>query len=423
MPQPLSRDSMADWMRGRGRVYWPGCAGHSPLFERWFCGSPELAADCWFCGAWIPGVNRFDVTSVHDAARSSTFFLSPALRAGWQRGAIEHLPLHYAEIDRYLATPGRFDVVLLHLAPPDEQGQCSLSLAADFAPAVMQGLAADAVVLAHINPGLPRTRGPGIPVQRINAWVHADEQVLTLVDDAPDASLAAVAAQVALLVRDGDVLQLGLGKLQGAVLAALSSHRHLRLHSGMVSDGLLGLIQHGALASNSEQQPPVCTGVALGSAALYAAVADSSLVQFAPTRHTHAQATLAALPNLIAINSAITIDLFGQVNVETLAGQQLSGGGGCADFVRGARASAGGRAIIAATARAGREAASRFTPRLADGVVGLTRGDTDIVVTEYGAAHLRHLGVDARARALIGIAAPEHRESLAQAWHTLRRSL
>jgi acyl-CoA hydrolase len=423
MPQTLTREALAGWLQGRTRVYWPGAAGHSALFESWFRAAPELAAGRWFCGVWIPGVNRIDPTTWHADARAATMFVSPELRAGWQRGAVEQLPLNYPEMARYLATPGRFDVVLLQLAPPDEQGQCSLSVAADFTPAVLQGLGSDAVVLAHINPRLPRTRGPSIDVRRIDAWVHAEVAPLVVNDEPVDDTFSAVAQQVARLVRDGDVLQLGLGKLQGAVLAALTAHRGLHIHAGMVSDGLLGLLQAGALAPLSLERPPVCTGVALGSEALYAAMADPALVQFAPASHTHAHSTLAALQNLVSINSAIAIDLFGQVNVETLNGQQVSGAGGLVDFVRGARASRGGRAIVAAPARAGRLGLSRFTTRLPDGLVGLARAEIDIVVTEYGAAHLRHLGVDARAQALIYIAAPEHRDELQNHWHTLRRSL
>jgi acyl-CoA hydrolase len=427
MPALLTRELFLASMRPGAQVYWPGCAGHSTLFESWLQSAPERAAEVHFCGVWIPGVNRFDPTALHPAARASSFFLTPELRASWQRGALDLLPLHYSQAVHWLAAPGRFDVLLLQVAPPDDAGQCSLSVAADFAPTVLAAHAragpSGAVVLAHVNPLLPRTHGPAVPVSCISAWVDQATPVLGLVDAPVDSSLAAVAQQVAALVHDGDTLQLGLGRLQAAVLAALASHQNLRVHSGMVSDGLLGLIEHGALAARSLHRPPVCTGVALGSAALYAALTDPALARFAPVSQTHAQATLAAVPRLVTVNSALQIDLFGQVHVDSLAGQSFSGVGGLVDFARGARASPGGRAIVAATARAGRAQQARIVPRLGPGAVGLGRADVDTVVTEYGAAALRQLGVDARAQALIGIAAPEHRAGLAQAWHTLRRSL
>jgi acyl-CoA hydrolase len=423
MPQTLTPALFARYLRAARHVHAPGCAGHSPLLEQWLRAAPEAAAGVRFSGVWIPGVNRFDPTTLHADARATTFFLSPDLRAGWERGATDHLPLHYSEIVRWLATPEHYDLVLLHLAPPDAQGQCSLALAADFAPSALEGLASGAAVLAHLNPRLPRTAGPTVPMARITAWVEADMPPLTMPAEVPDDTLRAVAKQVAALVHDGDTLQFGLGKLQTAVLAQLHSHRGLRVHAGMVSDGLLGLRDADALAAPARGVPPVCTGVALGGPALYDAVADAGLVRFAPVAHTHAQATLAAIPNFTAINSALEIDLLGQVNCETLGGEQISGVGGLVDFMRGARASTGGRSIVAATATVGRHARSRVVPQLPPGPVGVARTDIDTVVTEHGAAHLRHLGVDARAQALIAVAAPAHREALQEAWHTLRRTL
>ena len=423
MPAALTRASLAAWLRPGARVYWPGCAGASPLFEQWLQEAPGVAEGVWFCGMWIPGVNRFDPCALHPAARASSFFMLPELHAGWQRGAVDLLPLHYTEAVRWLGTPGRFDVLMLHVAPPDDAGFCSLSIAADFTPAVLAALEDGATVLAHVNPRLPRTNGPAVPVQRITAWADADMTPLTLPAESAGPELAAVAQRVGELVRDGDTLQFGLGKLQGAVLAALANHRGLRVHAGMVSEGLLGLLDSGALAGRSMQEPPVCTGVALGSEALYRAVADPALVRFAPVGHTHAQATLAAIPGLVAINSALEVDLLGQVNCETLGGRQISGVGGLVDFLRGARASEGGQGIVAATATVGRDARSRIVPLLAAGPVGIARADADFVVTEHGRADLRGLGVDARAAALMAVAAPTHREALSKAWHTLRRTL
>ena len=435
MPTTLTADALGQYLRPGTRVYWPGCAGQSPLFEQWLRAEPDLASGVHFSGMWIPGVNRFDPTGLHAEARATAFFLLPELHAGWQRGAVDHLPLHYSEAVQWLGTPGRFDLLLLHLAPPDARGRCSLSLAADFTPAVLAGLTAGARVLAHINPQLPATRGPWVDAARIGAWVHADVPPLELhdgpLDSATDATtdtaIDAVARQVAGCIHDGDTLQFGLGRLQAAVMHALAGHRRLRIHSGMVSSGLLGLAAAGALAAceagDDGPLPPVCTGVALGSSALYSRMADAELVRFAPVQHTHAQATLAGIPNFVSINSALEIDLLGQVNCETLHGRQVSGVGGLVDFLRGARASPGGRAIVAGTATAGRAGASRIVPLLAPGPVGVARGDVDLVVTEYGVARLRHLGVEARAKALISVAAPAHRAALEAAWHTLKCTL
>lgn len=422
-PLELTPQRLADHLRPGCRVYWPGCAGQSPLFQRWLAESPALAEGVEFCGVWIPGVNRFDPTALHPTARAKTFFLSRDLRDGWARGAVDYLPLHYSEIVRQLGAPGRFDVLMLQVAPPDADGNCSLALAADFTPAALAGCTPETVVLAHVNPLLPRTNGPAVPVERIDAWVDAAMAQPALPAEAEDSSLDAVARHVAGLVRNGDTLQFGLGRLQACALNALSGHRGLRLHAGMVSDGLVPLHAAGALAAPSATRPPICTGVALGGPALHALVADAALVRFAGVEYTHAQSTLAAIPNLVAVNSALEVDLFGQVNCEMLGGRQLSGVGGLVDFVRGAHASEGGRAVIAATSVAGRERRSRIVPELNHRLTGIARTDIDHVVTEHGVASLRGLGVDARAMALIAIAAPEHRASLEASWHTLRQSI
>ena len=138
-PLNLTPELLAQLLQPGQRVYWPGCAGQSPLFEQWLLESPAMADGIEFCGVWIPGVNRFDPTALHPAARAKTFFLSRDLRDGWERGAVDYLPLHYSEIVRQLAEPGRFDVLMLQVAPPDEHGRCSLGLAADFTPAALAG--------------------------------------------------------------------------------------------------------------------------------------------------------------------------------------------------------------------------------------------------------------------------------------------
>jgi len=395
-------------------VFAPGCAGHSLLFESWLRQQPERCAGLRFTGVHIPTVNTFDFAGLHPQTRQRTIFLSSELRGSWLDGRVDYLPMTYTATWRWLREVVAFDTVLVQVAPPDDDGNCSLGLACDFTPAAWPRAAR---ILAHINPRMPRTRGPSIPLARITASIECDMPLLEIPDPPVDTSMDAVAARVATLVEDGATLQLGLGRLQSAVLRAVQGHRNLRIHSGMVSDGLLGLLETGAL---SAAPAAVTAGVALGTQALYDI--SSRSITFRDVGHTHDHAVLGAIPRLTAINSALSVDLLGQVNGEFLAGSQLSGVGGLPDFLQGARQSAGGRGIIALPASTPK-GASRIVPILPAGPVSLARVDADCIVSEHGIADLRHLDVHGRARALIAIAAPEHRETLESQWQELSRRL
>lgn len=413
LPRRLNQDSFADCFRPGMEVYAPGCAGHSLLFESWLRQAPDCAAGVRFTGVHIPTVNRFDFAALHATARQRVIFLSGDLRDSWLAGRIDYLPMTYSGTWQWLRETARFDAILLQVSPPDADGNCSLGVACDFAPAAWPR---SETILAHVNPSMPRTRGPSIPWDRIDAVVEQDAALLEAADPPADPVMDAVAARVASLVPDHATLQLGLGKLQSALLRAVCGRRGLRIHSGMVSDGLLQLVGHGALAEGPEA---VVAGVAVGTRALYDAVADR--VRFREVGHTHDHTVLRAIPCLMAVNSALSVDLLGQVNGEFLGDRQVSGVGGLPDFLRGARLSAGGRGIIALPAAA--SGRSRIVPVLPSGPVSVARVDADCIVTEHGVAELRHLGVHERARAIIAIAEPGQRESLEREWRALSQRI
>lgn len=413
MPVSLSSGQFADLIRVSREVYAPGCAGHSPVFERWLKESPDSAANTTFSGVHIPTVNRFDFAGLSPTTRFRGIFLSSERRAAFEQGRMLHLPLSYLDTWKWLESEADFDLAMLQISPPDTMGNCSLGVACDFTPAAWPR---SRRVIAHVNPSMPRTNGPSVPWSKVDAAIELDEPLLEVPDAKPDATLETIAQLIAALVPDGGTIQLGLGKLQAEVLRAFSAHRGIRIHAGMVSDGLLALADSGALATENA----VTCGVAIGTDGLYARVPD--IARFAPVGETHDLSNLASIRGFTAINSALEVDLFGQVNGELGGGRQISGVGGLADFVRGARLAPGGRSIIAMTA-ADAVGASRILPRLPQGPVSLSRIDADIVVTEHGAASIRTLDVDARAQALISIAAPAHRESLERAWRDLRRAM
>jgi acyl-CoA hydrolase len=257
--------------------------------------------------------------------------------------------------------------------------------------------------------------GPTVPLDTFDVVVQVDTPLPGYCAGTIDPVSAAIAARVGALVPDGATVQTGLGKIGVATLAALADHRGLSIHSGMVTEPLIILLDRDAVER-------VTTGVALGSADLYARVATDPRVRFRPVGETHAISTPAAIPRFIAVNSAIEIDLFGQVNAEWMDGRQVSGGGGLIDFLRGAWASDGGVPVVALPASAKGDALSRIVPRLSC-PPSVGRGDPVVIVTEHGVADLRGLSIDARAAALIDIAAPSHRDRLAEAWSAMRRAM
>lgn len=390
----------AELLRGAGRVLVAGSASEPTGLLDAAAADPALWQGVILTGAFIPGVNTRDLTATGDGVRVETIFPSPTL-TGPQ---VDHLPLHYSAFWARLSRPGLVDWVAMTVPPPRADGTLGYGLTCDFAPAA---LAAGARLIGLVNPAMPDLpAAPRLPRDRFAALAEDASPLPELPLPAPDATQRAIAAQVLALLRPGDTLQLGLGRLQTAILAALADTPvpDLALHAGMVSDGI-----------RADRFPRgITTGVGLGSRAFYASLPDLPLA-IAPVGQTHAPATLAALPAFVSVNSVIEVDLTGQANGEWLSGRQISGQGGMVDFIRGARASIGGRSILALPATA-RDGTSRIVPRLAPGTpVTVTRADTDIVVTEYGAAHLREAPLSDRARRLAAIAAPDHRDTLMKA--------
>ncbi|MGJ3231016.1 MAG: acetyl-CoA hydrolase/transferase family protein [Oceanicaulis sp.] len=397
----------------RGRVYVPGVAAEPYALAEALAARPGLADGLTFFGVWIPGVNRTDWSAVSEASRFETLFLAPELRAGFEAGKIDFLPITYTRAWRWLeAAP--VDGAMLQVAPPDEDGNCSLSLASDFTPAIWERAP---VRMAQINPALPAMPGaPSIPFDAFDAVCELETAPRGYDAGTLPPAFEQIAANIAALVEDRAAVQFGLGKVQLAVLPALKAHRQLTIHSGMVSDPLLEILGGDTVAA-------IRTGAVLGSRALADALKNEPRLQMTPVNRTHALSILSGLAKFTAINSVIEVDLFGQANAEFVAGRQVSGGGGLVDFARGAQGSPGGKAIfaLASTARSG--TVSRIVPRLPPDATTLTRADVEIVVTEHGAADLRGLSLDARALALIDIADPEFRDGLHRAWGEMRRTL
>lgn len=327
---------------------------------------------------------------------------------------LEVVPGHYSTLPRLFAQrllPG--DVGLVQVSPPGPDGTCSLGIGVDYTADAARH---SRTLIAEINHRMPVTTGtPGIPFDRFAAVVETDRALPEIAERAPDDVDAAIAAHVAGLVEDGDTVQAGIGSLPTAILDGLSGHRDLGVHSGMITDAVLRLVDGGVVTGRFKEIDPgvVVTGTALGSTGLYARVGGAPFA-FRPAGYTHGAAVLARLGRLVSINSALQVDLTGQVNGESVGGRHLGGVGGQADF-SGAAARTGARSIIALRSTTGRSTsggASTIVPLLDGGTVTTARADVDTVVTEHGVAHLRGCPLPDRPGRLAAIAAPRHRDAL-----------
>lgn len=346
----------------------------------------------------------------------TAFFPGKGLREAINGGRARVRRCALSEIPKFFSSGDiKADLLLLQLSPPAEDGSMSLGISVDYMRSVLQQ---DPVVVAEINPSMPRTCG--------DTLVHADEVDFVLeAKSAPQAVAPAtpddadhrIAEHVAGLIPSGAVLQCGIGALPDLVLGKLTHLRNLGVHSGIITDALVPLIEQGVVTNGSKKafRGRSITTMAAGTQAFYDYLDRNEAVEFHPCSLTHSFDVLACIDGLCAINSVLQIDLRGNANAEQAGGRIISAPGGLPDFARGASAAPGGVSILAlrATARNGR---SSIVPVLAPGVpVTVGAGHIDYVVTEYGVARLRGKGADQVARELISVAHPDFRKDLRRA--------
>ncbi|MGA9492321.1 MAG: acetyl-CoA hydrolase/transferase C-terminal domain-containing protein [Mycobacterium sp.] len=324
-------------------------------------------------------------------------------------GRLDVVPCHYSALPRMFAERRLpCDVGLLQVSPPDEDGTCSLGIGVDY---VADAMKYTPILIAEINQRMPSTLGtPRIPLDRFAATITTDRALAEDPARAPGATEQRIAARVADLIEDGDTVQLGVGSLGAAVLEALSGHQDLGFHTGMITDGLLRLVDKGVATGSRKEIDPgfIVAGTALGSAELYNRIPELP-ARFLPTSYTHSPQVLSQLHSLVSVNFAVEVDLTGQVGAEVSRGVYVGAVGGQVDFTRAA-ALTGKRSVIALRATSGGQ--STIKASLDGGVVTTARSDVDTVVTEYGVAYLRGCSLRERARRLVAVAAPQFRDQL-----------
>lgn len=354
----------------------------------------------------ISGYNRIDFTAWHPTWQMTTLFMTPHLRDA-DPARLHFLPMQMRAFYDWLAEG--IDVALLQVAR-DREGRLGLGPNMDFAEAV---LASGALVLAELNQAFPAPAG-GLPIdaKRLHGMIRTRRPLYEPPKPAIDPVAQAIGRRVAELIRDGDCLQTGVGAIPAAILQALGDKNDLGMHGGLIDDGGMALARAGNLtgAGKPVDAGQHVVGMALGSRALIDWAAQTPELQFRGANYTHEASVIRQLPGFVSINSALEVDLHGQVNAEVAGGRQISGPGGAVDFMRAAKLSPGGRSIIAMTSTARDGAASRIVPRVE--VLTALRTDVDIVATEYGVARLKGLPLKARGRALAAIAAPAFRDEL-----------
>jgi len=396
------------------RVLLPtGCAEPRALIDE-ICRRANDLAPLTLMGSFLFGDYPFCRPEYRSSLRWVTWHLMPPIREAWARGQVEFVPVRWFDIVTVFNRGGAWapDAVIVHAAPPGARGYLSLGVSVSYAlPAAREA----PLVIAQVNPRMPRTLGNAfLHRSQVDCWVEVDHPLREL----PLASVGpverAVGARASELIPDGATIQIGVGSIPQAVVEALEGKRNLGIHSLLV-DSMLPLIEKGVITNARKSLHPGRMDLCeiFGTRRLFDFVHENPSVNMEPSDIVHDPQVVGRIRDFVAINSALEVDLAGQVNAESVGRMQFSGIGGQFDFVLGASRAPGGRSIVALPSTGQNGKASRIVPALREGTrVTTPRYLPDCVVTEYGVASLRGQSDAERAKALLRIAHPAFEESL-----------
>ncbi|MBJ6749513.1 bifunctional acetyl-CoA hydrolase/transferase family protein/GNAT family N-acetyltransferase [Geomonas anaerohicana] len=346
--------------------------------------------------------------------RHNSFFISSQIREAVCDGRADYTPIFLSEIPELIRSGQRGNqVALLQLSPPDRHGYCSMGINVDIQRAALDRAK---LVIAEINPRMPRTFGDSaVHLDSIDLIVESDVPILVSEPKEPDEVELQIGYHISRLVENGSCLQIGIGAIPGTVLKFIADKRDLGIHTEMFSEQLLPLIEQGTITNRLKKVHPgkSVASFVIGSHALYDFVDGNPGVEFHPSDYVNDPRVISANDRVVAINSALQVDLTGQICADSIGYKFYSGIGGQVDFTRGAAMSRGGKPVIAIRSRGRDNGASRIVPRIDDGTgVVTSRGDAHYVVSEYGIAYLHGKTIRERALALISIAHPDYRREL-----------
>ncbi|MDG4951128.1 4-hydroxybutyrate CoA-transferase [Weeksellaceae bacterium KMM 9724] len=359
------------------------------------------------------GEAKYTQEPYNQSFHTNALFVGANTRKAVNSGAGSYTPMFLGDVHilfRRNILP--IDVALIQVSPPDQHGFCSLGVSIDI---TLPAIETAKKIIAQVNPNVPRTHGDGIiHKSRIDAFVESNSPIYSIEPTEPNETDIKIGAHVAGLVEDGATLQMGIGAIPNVVLSNLGNHKNLGIHTEMFSDGVLPLYESGVITGKEKQikTGKIVTCFAMGSQKLYDFVNENPVVHFKEAGYTNDTAIIRRNPKVTAINSAIEIDLTGQVCADTIGSYQFSGVGGQMDFIRGASLSEGGKPIFALASQT-KKGVSKIVPQLKVGAgVTTTRAHVHYIATEFGVVNLFAKSLRERAKLLISIAHPDHQEEL-----------
>jgi acyl-CoA hydrolase/RimJ/RimL family protein N-acetyltransferase len=376
---------------------------------------PKAFFDAEILHVWTLGVAPYSDEKLKNNFRQNSFFISHLTRKAVNEGTADYTPIFLSEVpDLFRRRQIHVDVALVQVSPPDEHGFCSLGVSVDITRAAVEN--AD-LVIAQVNKQTPRVHGDTfIHVSRIDYLVPHDEPTLEYIQPQLDRKIIErIGHYIAQIVEDGDTIQVGYGSVPNGALEFLADKRHLGVHTEMLGDGLIDLMEKGVIDNSmkNRNRGKLVASFCMGTQKTYEYIDDNPAILFKEIDYTNSPLVIAGHNRMTAINSALEIDLSGQASAESLGSTFYSGIGGQANFMRGAVLAPGGKNILALQSSTRDDEASRIVPALKEGAgVTLTRGDLHYVVTEYGIAYLHGKNIRERAMSLIAIAHPKFRSWL-----------
>lgn len=406
-----SMDEVIGNFKARDTLFIPGASAEPRAFVEALAATSSELPELTVINSFVPGINPLPLAAENNHIHETTVFPRKPFANSEHR--LKLLPLSYHGFAKQLSSMS-FDWAVIHVSPPNDDGRCSLGVSVEFTPVVMRQ---SKRLIGIVNQQMPFVAGaPSLAIDDFHSIIETNTPLVNYDPGAASSTASTIASHIKTLIECGSVLQLGLGKIPNQLVSSLQDMKDLCFHSGMLSDGFLELAEAGAL-NKSFTHTSCC---ALGSSEFYDKLKDLDNLSLVGVDTTHAPTTLAQYDRFVAINSAVSVDLLGQANLETIGKHVISSVGGAPDFARAARCSKNGKSIITLPATSADGKHSRITAQLPpSNPISLGRYDIDYVVTEFGTASFAGKSVRERAQALIDIAAPCFREELEANMHTL----